>query len=84
MAKENISQQFILTNIEETNNYFIKKINQNDLMSKNHKKVATVLDFIEHLLILASAVAGCVSIGDFASLVGIPIGSPCFALGIKT
>ena len=60
MAKENMSQQSILKNMEETNNYFIKKINQNDLISKKHKKVFTVLDYIEHLLILASAVARCV------------------------
>ena len=60
MAKENMSQQSILKNMEETNNYFIKKISQNDLISKKHKKVLTVLDYIEHLLILASAVARCV------------------------
>ena len=59
MAKEDKSQQFILKNIKETNNYFIKKINQNDLMSKKHKKVSTVLDYIEHLLIFASAVTRC-------------------------
>ena len=60
MAKENMSQQSILKNMEETNNYFIKKISQNDLISKKHNKVLTVLAYIEHLLILASAVARCV------------------------
>ena len=42
-------------------------------MSKKHKKVCRVLNYIEHLLILVSTVTGCVSISDFTSLVGIPI-----------
>ena len=43
-------------------------------MSKKHKKVFTILNYIEHFVILASVVTGCVSISAFASLVGIPIG----------
>ena len=39
MAEENISQQFKLKNIDETRNYLIEKINQNELMRKEHKKV---------------------------------------------
>ena len=42
-------------------------------MSKKHKKVCTALDYIEHFLILASIITGCVSISAFASLVRIPI-----------
>ena len=42
-------------------------------MSKKDKKVCTILNYIEHLLILASAVTGCVSIFVFVSLVSIPI-----------
>ena len=38
-------------------------------MSKEHKQIYTALNYIEHLLILASAVTGCVSISTFASLV---------------
>ena len=45
---------------------------QNDLMSKNHKKVCTALNYIEHLLILISAVTGCVSNSAFTSLVVLP------------
>ena len=33
----------------------IKEINQDDLMSKKHKKLCTTLNYIEHLLTLASA-----------------------------
>ena len=32
MAEENISHQFRWRNIDETRNYFMKQINQNDLM----------------------------------------------------
>ena len=42
-------------------------------MSKKHKNVCTTLNYIEHFLILGSAITGCVSIFAFASLVGIPI-----------
>ena len=52
MSEENISQECIPKNIEETRNYFIKEINQNEPMSKEHKKVCRVLDYIKHLLIL--------------------------------
>ena len=60
--------------IDEARNYFIIKINQNELMSEEHKKVCRVLKYIERLLILISTVAGCVSISPFASLVGVPVG----------
>ena len=43
MAKENISQQFRLKNIDETRNYFVEEIEQNDLISKKHRKVCTTL-----------------------------------------
>ena len=32
MSEENISQEFILKNIDKTRNNFIKEINQNKLM----------------------------------------------------
>ena len=34
MSEGYIAQEFRLENIDETRNYFIKKINQNELMSK--------------------------------------------------
>ena len=74
MFEENISKELRLKNIEETRNYFIKEIDRNKLMSKKQKKVCTILNYIEHFLILASAITGCVSISAFASLHGIPIG----------
>ena len=41
MADENIIQEFRLKNIDETKNYLIEEINQNELMSKNKRKVCT-------------------------------------------
>ena len=40
-------------------------------MSKKHKKLRKALNYIEHLLILAATVTGCVSISDLA---GIQVG----------
>ena len=60
MGEKNISQEFILKNIEETKNNFIKEVEQNELISKKHKKTCTTLNYVEHLLILASAVTGCI------------------------
>ena len=83
LSQENIIQEFRLKNIDETRNYFIKEINQNELMSKTHKKVCRVLNYVELLLILVCTVTGCISIFAFASLLGICIGIRCSAMGIK-
>ena len=47
-------------------------------MSRKHKKVCTTPNYIEHFLILASAITGCI-----ASLFGIPIGITSSAIGLK-
>ena len=39
MSEEGISQGFRLKYIDETRNYWIEEINQNELISKKHKKV---------------------------------------------
>ena len=52
-------------------------------MSKKHKKVCTSLNYIEHFLILAFTITGCVFISAFASLVGVPIGITSSAIGLK-
>ena len=63
MVDKNISQDFKLKNIDETRNYFLEEIQQNKLRSKKHKKeVSTTLNYIEHFLILHSAVTGCISV----------------------
>ena len=52
-------------------------------MSKKHKKVCTTLYYIEHFLILGYTITGCVSISDFASIVGIPTTIASSAFGLK-
>ena len=42
IAGKSISQKFRLKYIDETRNYLIEEINQNDLISKRHRKVSTV------------------------------------------
>ena len=84
MSEENINQEFILKNIGEIINYFTEERNQNQLMSKKNKKFCRAVNYIEHLLILVSAVTGCVSISAFASSVGIPIGITISSIWLKT
>ena len=69
--------------MDETRNYFLQEVKQNELMSKKDKKVCTTLNYIEHFLILASTIAGYILISTFASLIGIPIGIASSAIGLK-
>ena len=80
---KNMTQEFILNKIHETRNYFLEEIEQNELMSKKHEKVCTTLNYIEHLLMLASPITGCISISAFVSLLCIPIGITSSSIGLK-
>ena len=83
MAEENISQEFRLKNIVETEDYLTEEINWNELMSKKHKKVCTTLSYIEHFLILASTITGCISISAFTSSIGILVGIKSSVMGLR-
>ena len=50
-------------------------------MSKKHKKVYEVLNYIYFFLVLVSTVTRFVSISTFPSLIGIPIGVMSSAIG---
>ena len=78
-----MSQEFRLKNIDKARNYFLEKIDQNELMSRKHKNVSKVLNYIEHPFILASTITGCISIYAFASLFGVSIGITSSAIGLK-
>ena len=52
-------------------------------MSEKYKKTCKYLNYVEHLLILASTIAGCVSISAFASLVCVPVGITSSAVEIN-
>ena len=81
--EENINQEFIMKKIYEIRNYLIEEINQNKLVGRKHKKVCRVLNCIDPSLIVISKITECVSIFDFASLVGIPIGIASSTIGLK-
>ena len=54
MKEKNISQEFRWNKIDETRYYFLREVEENELMSRKHKKFGTTLNYIEHSLILAS------------------------------
>ena len=72
-----------MENIDETKNYSLEQIAQNELMSKKHKQFCTNLSYIEYFLTLTSTITGCISISAFASLIGIPIGNISYTRGLK-
>ena len=83
MLEENISNEFRSKNVDETRNFFLKEIEQNELMSRRHKKICTSLNYIEDFLILAFTITRCFSIFDFASLVSVPTRITSSAIGLK-
>ena len=55
MPEKNINHEFRLEKIEIRNN-LIKDINQNELVSKKHKKVCRVLNYIDHLFMFCNRI----------------------------
>ena len=47
---KNMAQEFRLKNVDETSNYILEYIKQNELMSKKHKKVCITLHYINTFL----------------------------------
>ena len=80
---EEASLEIRLRKFDETRNYLLDEINHNDLMSKKYEKTCKYLKHVEHLLILASTITGCVSISAFASLFCVPVGNASSEVGIK-
>ena len=75
---KNTSQEFRLKNIYETRNYFLEEIEQNELMSRKHRKFCTTLVYWKF-----STISRCISISDFASFVSIPLRITSSATGLK-
>ena len=46
-------------------------------------KKQSKINYIEHFLILASTITTCILIFAFASLLGIPMGTTSYAIGLK-
>ena len=64
---EKASLEFRLRKANEARNSFLDEI-KNDLMGEKDKNTCTYLNYVEHLLLLASTVTGCVSIDAFVPL----------------
>ena len=58
MPEESINQEFRLKKLDEIRNYLIEEINRNELMSRKHKKVCRVFNYIDYLLIVTSTIIG--------------------------
>ena len=86
MVRENICQKFRPKEIDKTTNYFVEEIKQNELISKKYKMFFKILNYTEHLLILASTATGCISIFSLVSLVSISVGiaSSLITIFVKT
>ena len=54
------------------------------MISKKHKKFCTNWNYIEHFLVLASTITGCISISAFASLFGVSIRIMSSAISFKS
>ena len=52
-------------------------------MSKMYKNFCSTLNYIDHFLILASTINGCVSMSAFSSLLSIPIGIMSSAISLR-
>ena len=81
---EEASLEFRLRKTDETRNYLLDEINHKDLMSEKYKKTCMYLNYVENLLILASAITVYISISAFASLVCVSVGITTSAVGINT
>ena len=70
-------RKFRVQKIGETINYLLDEINHESI-NKTYK----YLNYVEHLLILASIITGCISISVFASLVCVAITSSAVGIDI--
>ena len=74
------NQQFRLDKISE--DYFITKIKERELMSKKLSKYISFFDYFDKSLIILSVISGSISIASFATVIGIPIGITSVSLSL--
>ena len=73
--KSNLNnQQFRLTKINETKDYFIAEIKERELISERNSKYIACFDYFDKSLIVLSATSGSISIASFATVIGTPVG----------
>ena len=80
---EEASPGFRLRKIDEIRSYLLDEMKHNDLMSEKYKKSCKYIIYVEHLLILVSAITGYLLISAFASLVAAPVGVMISEVAIK-
>ena len=73
MTEEDISQECRLKKIKKIDNYFIKEIDQNELLSNKNKKICATLSYIAHFITLVFSVTVYIFISAFASLIDISL-----------
>ena len=78
-AEQYISQEFGMKRNGPNKRSFCWGNRPSGLRRKNHRKVCTTL----YYFILTSTVTGCISVSDFASLIGILIGITSSAIWLK-
>ena len=64
---EESSLEFRLRKVVETTNYLLDEIKNNDLKSEKYERLCKNLNYVEHVLILASTITGCLWISAFTS-----------------
>ena len=67
-------QQFRLNKINEFKDYFLAKIRERELVSKNISKYIASLNYFDKSLNVLSILAGKISIASFATVIGAPAG----------
>ena len=67
-------QQFRLNKINEFKDYFLAKIRERELISKNISKYIASLNYFDKSLNVLSILAGKISIASFATVIGAPVG----------
>ena len=66
-------QQFRLSKINETKDYFIAKIKERELMSKRLSKYIASFDCFDKSLIVLSVANGSISTASFATVIEAPV-----------
>ena len=63
-----MNQEFRMQKIDKIRNYSIEEINRNELMSKKHKNVCRLLNYIDHRLIAISQLLQLLDVFPFLLL----------------
>ena len=66
-------QQSRLKKVDEIKDYFIAKIRERELMSKNLRKCIASFDYLDKSLIVLSVATGSISYASFATAFGAPV-----------